>query len=116
MKTKIQNFGFVILVPNCRDAGNKGELGPILLRWLALGIFFGVDSAIMSLWGPPFMRLVIMWTGAALGLSTIGICAPDKTFLNTGGPLGMALGVLFGGSLGNKKKTKALFDAVKFDD
>ena len=51
-----------------------------------------------------------MWAGAALWVSIVGICGPNKTFLSWGGPAGIGPEVSFGRSLGNLKQ--AMFRAL----
>ena len=66
------------------------------------GVVGLVIAPLMLLGGPLIMRAATYTLGTVAALSLTAACAPDKKFLNWGGPLSLCLGGICVASLGKE--------------
>ncbi|CAG0885037.1 unnamed protein product [Darwinula stevensoni] len=77
----------------------------LLLKHLAWAVHCGIMGAVIAplclLGGAIVVRAAWYTAGVIGGLSAVAACAPSDQFLNMGGPLAIALAVVFAASLGS---------------
>lgn len=72
------------------------------IAWLVhTGLLGAVVAPLTLLGGPLVLRAAWYTAGIVGGLSAVAVCAPSEKFLAMGGPLAIALGVVFASSLGS---------------